>query len=100
MRTIQEIFAGEFENATLVVIQKLRPEEHNLSALRLGYTERWHQLPADRQADVLALAIGKSDGSKCREIWAGFINDVQPATAEKFRFYVDRFRFAPFSSIG
>lgn len=93
MRTIQEIFAGEFENATLVVVQKLRPEEHNLSALRLGYTEKWNRLPADKRAEVLALAIDKSDGSKCREIWAGFINDMQPTTAAKFRFYVDRFRF-------
>lgn len=92
MKSVQEIFSGEFANARLAVIQKLRPDEHNLSALNSGFTESWPPLPPDRQADVFILAIGKNDGSKRQEIWAGFINDRQPTTAQRFRFYVDRFR--------
>lgn len=92
VKSIQEIFLGEFENATLAVIQKVRPDGHNLSALSSGFTESWPPLPPERQADVFVLAIGKNDGSKRQEIWAGFINDRQPSTAQRFRFYVDRFR--------
>jgi hypothetical protein len=92
VKSIQEVFSGEFKNSTLAVIQKLRPDEHNLSALNSGFTESWPPLPADRPADVFVLAMGKNDGSKRQEIWAGFINDQQPSTAQRFRFYVDCFR--------
>lgn len=92
MKSIQEIFSGEFENATLAVIQKLRPDERNLTALKSGFTESWPPLAADRTADMFVLDIGKNDGSDVRELWAGFINDRQPSTAKRFRFYVDRFR--------
>lgn len=92
VKSIQEIFFGEFEKATLAVIQKLRPDDHNLSALNSGFTESWPPLHPDRHADVFVLAMGKNDGSKRREIWAGFIKDQQPSTAQRFRFYVDRFR--------
>jgi hypothetical protein len=91
MRSIQEIFSGEFADATLAVIQKLRADERNLKAMNSGFTESWPPLPAERPADVFVLSIGKED-SKCQEIWAGYINDIQPSTASRFRFYVDRFR--------
>ena len=92
MKSIQEIFSGEFVHAKLAVVQKIHPNERNLDALNSGFTENWPPLPLERPADVFALSIGKNDDSKCQEIWVGFINDVQPSTASRFRFYVDRFR--------
>jgi len=62
MKSIQEIFSGEFENATLAVIQKLRPDERNLTALKSGFTESWPPLAADRTADMFVLDIGKNEG--------------------------------------
>lgn len=92
MRSIQEIFSEEFVDATLAVIQKIRPDERNLNALQSGFTESWPPLPPDRPADVFVLAIEEKDDNKRQEIWAGFINDCQPSTEHRFRFYVDRFR--------
>lgn len=92
MMSIQEVFSEEFADANLAVIQKIRPDERNLNALGLGFTESWPPLPPERPADVFVLAIAKEDDDKRQEIWAGFINDCQPSTKHKFRFYVDRFR--------
>ncbi|AMO93997.1 HNH endonuclease family protein [Collimonas fungivorans] len=92
MRSIQEIFIGEFTDATLAVVQKLRPDDHNLEALESGFTENWP--PLAMPTDVFILSLGEV-GSKRRKIWAGFIEDIQPSTDydKRFRFYVDRFRY-------
>src|SRR5450830_1232776 len=92
MKSIQEIFSGEFADANLAVIQKVHSSVSNLNGLRSGFAEKWPPLPAERPADVFVLAINKSDDSNRREIWAGFINDIQPSTPPRFRFYVDHFR--------
>lgn len=91
MRSIQEIFTGEFSAAHGAVVQKLRPDERNMAALDLGYSESWP--PLALPSDVLALALGTT-GTKHRQILAGFITDIQPSIIlpGRFRFYVDRFR--------
>lgn len=92
MRSIQDVFSGELADATLAVIQKIRRDERNLNALNSAFTESWPPLPPEKPADVFVLAIEKKGDSKRQEIWAGFINDCQPSTNDRFRFYVDRFR--------
>jgi hypothetical protein len=91
MRSIQEIFADEFAGATAAVVQKLRPDLHNLQARNSGFTESWPPLAIP--SDVFVLALGE-EGSRRREIWVGFITDIQPSPTypKRFRFYVDRFR--------
>lgn len=91
MRSIKEVFAGEFADAKLAVVQKLRPDNHNLQALKLGFTESWP--PLSKPADVFILSLGE-DGGRRREILAGFITDTQPSDIydKRFRFYVDRFK--------
>lgn len=93
MRSIQEVFAGEFVDANLAVIQKIRPDERNLNALDAGFSESWPPLSPERPADIFVLAIERKDDYRHQNIWVGFINDCQPSTENKFRFYVDRFRF-------
>ncbi len=90
MKSIQEIFTGGFSQAKNAVIQKLRPDEHNVGALENGYTEHWPKLP--ETFDMLVLAVGDSY-STVRTLWAGLIQDVVPSTGDskKVRIYVDRF---------
>lgn len=92
MRTIQEIFSQEFAKASLAVIQKVRRSERNLYGLNSGFSESWPPLPPERPAEIFVLAIEAEGDEKRQEIWAGFINDCQPSTENRFRFYVDRFR--------
>lgn len=92
MKSIQEVFSGEFADAALAVIQKLHPERRNITARQAAYTEHWPRLPPERPADVLVLSVAKENDKKCREIWAGFITEVVPGTLRDFRFHVDRFR--------
>jgi hypothetical protein len=91
LRSIHDIFVGEFKDVTHAVVQKLRPDAHNLDALKSGFTESWPALKTT--PDVVALSFGK-EGSRLREIWAGFTSDIQPCISHDnlFRFYVDRFR--------
>ena len=91
MQSIQDIFVGEFADAARAVIQKLRPNKHNLEASRLGFTESWPRL--DGHVDVMVLSLGK-EGARQRRIFAGFITDRQPSNlaSGRFRFYVDHFR--------
>lgn len=92
MRSINEVFSGEFAHAHRGVVQKLRPDEFNLNALRLGYSESWPALGAS--VDVFILSVGRK-GAEQRQIWAGFVTDVQPSAivAGRFRFCVDSFRY-------
>jgi hypothetical protein len=91
MRSIQEVFAGDFADATQAVVQKLYPEAFNLEALASNFTESWQ--PLAMPAEVFVLSLGDKN-SRRRQILAGFIKDVQPSIIYKgrFRFYVDRFR--------
>lgn len=76
----------------LAIVQKLRPDEHNLEAFELSFSESWPY--PSRQAEVFALSLG-DEGTRHRKIWAGLIKDIQPSKLYdgRFRFYVDRFRY-------
>lgn len=90
MNSIQEIFQGRFANASSAVVQKLRPDQHNLDALRLNFTEHWPRL--GEHFDLIVVAIGETS-DRTREIWAGFIQEVvfsSPST-DRVRIYADRF---------
>lgn len=90
MNSIQEIFKGRFTNAHSAVVQKLRPDQHNLDALHLNFTEHWPHL--EEHFDLIVVAIGETSGST-RDIWAGFIHEVvlSPLFSNKVRIYADRF---------
>lgn len=89
--SIQEVFAGEFAGATSAVVQKLRPDEHNLQSRDLSFTESWPTLK--QRSDVLVLSLGEK-GARRRQVLAGFITDLHPSIIYpgRFRFYVERFR--------
>jgi len=95
MESIQEIFQGEFVGATSAVVQKIRRDAHNVTALRRNYTERWPAL--SEPCELVVVAIEEEVGNeKRREIWCGFFEDAQWAgQGEKgpvYRFLVDRFQ--------
>lgn len=71
-------------------MQKLLPDNHNLEAIELSFTESWPSL--DIPVDVVVLSL--EHGPRRRKVLAGFIVDVQPSSTYpgRFRFYVDRFR--------
>jgi hypothetical protein len=96
MKSIQEIFQGEFINASSAVVQKMRRNEHNLSALHRNYTEHWPTLK--EPCDLVVVAIEEQpDNEKRRQIWCGYFEDAQwTGLSEKgplYRFLVDRFQF-------
>jgi hypothetical protein len=95
MKSIQEIFQGEFADAKSAVVQKMRRDEHNMAALRRNYTEHWPTLT--EQYDLVVVAIEAEPGNeKRREIWCGFFDDVQwtgqGENGPVYRFLVDRFQ--------
>jgi len=95
MNSIQEIFQREFAGATSAVVQKMRRDEHNVAALRRNYTEHWPTLR--EQYELVVVAIEEELGNeKRREIWCGFLEDVQwTGLGHKgpvYRFLADRFQ--------
>ncbi|CAJ0701030.1 HNH endonuclease [Ralstonia wenshanensis] len=96
MKSIQEIFQGEFIGATSAVVQKMRRDEHNVAALRRNYTEHW---PTVKEPyDLVVVAIEERLGiEKRREIWCGFFEDAQWTGQGRkgavYRFLADRFQF-------
>jgi len=95
MNSIQEIFQREFAGATSAVVQKMRRDEHNVAALRRNYTEHWPTLT--EQYELVVVAIEEELGNeKRREIWCGFLEDVQwTGLGHKgpvYRFLADRFQ--------
>ena len=95
MKSIQEIFQGEFANASSAVVQKVRRDEHNVKALRRNFTEHWPALK--EPCDLVVVAIEEEQGNEMRrEIWCGFFEDSQwSCLGEKgplYRFLVDRFQ--------
>lgn len=90
LRSIQEVFEGEFARARNAVVQKLRPDDHNRGAMEEGLSEHWPRLSED--FDLLVLALG-DENDTVREMHVGYIRDVQPSELDKkVRIYVDRFR--------
>lgn len=92
MRSVQEIFIGDLAGARTGIVQKLRPDDHNLGAFHSSYSESWPSL--QKQAELLILSLAE-EGASVRKIYAGFIVDVLPSPIypTRFRFYVDRFRY-------
>nr|WP_280971221.1 HNH endonuclease signature motif containing protein [Cupriavidus gilardii] len=96
MNSIQEIFKREFAGATSAVVQKMRRDKHNVTALHRNYTEHWPTL--NEQYDLIVVAIDEAQGNeRRREIWCGFFEDAQwTETGRKgeplYRFLVDRFQ--------
>jgi hypothetical protein len=91
MQSIQEIFdQPRFRSANSAVVQKLRPDEHNLEGLQFGYTESW---PAIRQDfDLIVLAF-ETDDSQVRKLYAGFLMKVEGSVSYSglYRLYADAF---------
>lgn len=90
MKSIQEIFSGDFAAAKTAVVQKLRPDKHNISARELNFTEHWPQLK--ESYDLIVLAFDSEESDICRDLWVGFLEDVQPSGDGTYRIYADRFR--------
>jgi len=95
MRSAQDIFTGDFSDANTAVVQKLRPDEHNLHAQRRNFTEHWDALK--EPYDLMVLSVGERR-DPARQILDGFITDVQPSLRapdtgrQYYRIYVDRFQ--------
>ena len=64
LKSIQEIFQGEFTNATSAVVQKMRRDDHNITALHSNYTEHWPSLT--EQYDLVVVAIEEKLDNKKR----------------------------------
>lgn len=91
MRSIQEVFVHpQFATAHSAVVQKLRPDQHNLDAMHLDYTESWPGVMGE--PDLIVLSLGE-DRAKVRTIYAGFLMSVEPSALfpDLFRIYADNF---------
>lgn len=94
MDSIQDVFTftDDFRHANNLVIERCRPDEHNLGAFRENYSESW---PAVNQSyDLFGVALKLEGYPRKREIWVGTLKDVVPSEnyPGRFRFYVDKFR--------
>lgn len=95
LKSAQDIFTGDFAVANTAVVQKLRPDEHNLDARRRNFTEHWDGLK--QPFDLMVLSFGEVQ-DVVREIYAGFISHVQPSLLDPkngrqyYRIYVDSFQ--------
>jgi hypothetical protein len=81
IRSAQEVFSGDFVFASTAVVQKLRPDDHNLKTMKHNYTERWPALSQSYEIMVLAFEIS----NKVRELFAGFITYIQPSKYDRFQ---------------
>jgi hypothetical protein len=87
MKSIQEIFTGQFGWARSAVVQKCRPKD-NLNWAKAGYAQHWPTLPPE--TNLIVLAIGESRDAT-REIWVGKFLKEKPTSAARFKFYVEEF---------
>ncbi|MDN7182516.1 HNH endonuclease [Caballeronia sp. SEWSISQ10-4 2] len=96
LKSAQDIFAGMYRSYSTAIIQKMRPDEHNLSTKERNYTEHWQLVGTEHR--LLVIALGVQHESK-RDLWAGRIEDVNPSGEfddhgrPLYRIGVDRFQF-------
>jgi hypothetical protein len=95
LKSIQDIFKGDFVNAMSAVMQRVHRTDYNVGAVHRNFTERW---PALREPfDLVAVSIPEQAGyPKRREIWVGFLEDTtlvqQDNIGSFYRFRADRFQ--------
>lgn len=87
MKSIQEIFARQFDWARTAVVQKCRPEA-NLKWAKAGFAQHWPTVPLD--TDLIVLAVGESKDST-RDIWVGKFLKATPTSDNRFKLYVEEF---------
>jgi hypothetical protein len=92
LRSIQDVFKGDFSMAKSAIVQRLEKTKENVDARDNGFTQHWPRLR--EPADLMVLSFG-APGSTERELWAGFIDDVWPSGTDvsTVRVYVDRFHW-------